>query len=287
MSRQAESEYSRITRAIEYLVENFRHQPSLEQIAAQVHTSPYHFQRLFLKWVGVSPKKFLQYLSFSHARQVMIAPEKSLLDVALDAGLSGTGRLHDLCVKIEAMTPGQYKQGAKALEINYSFAETLFGEMIVASTSRGICYMSFETDHHGALEGLRKRYPRAGYRHGEDDFHQVVKRIFQPQPSALGEVKLYLQGTPFQLKVWEALLKIPPGKFTSYGKIAEEIANPKGSRAVGGALGANPVAFLIPCHRVIQQNLGIGGYRWGKARKRALIAWEAASVNLNSQRGST
>lgn len=283
MKTQQVIDYGRVERAIEYIAETFRENPSLDEIADAIHVSPYHFQRLFSNWAGVSPKRFMQYVSLGYAKTALIAKEKSLLSVAHDVGLSGTSRLHDLFVTIEGMTPGQFKTGGAELSINYSSAQSPFGTMIIASTARGLCHLAFADDCAEGLARLRAAFPNASYRQSADRFHQAACRLFRQDWSRLDEIKLCLRATPFQLKVWEALLKIPMGALTTYGKIAEAIGQPSASRAVSGAIGSNPVAFLIPCHRVIRKSGKIGGYMWGPERKRAMIAWEGARVNSRTK----
>lgn len=271
--------YERIASAIEFLSQNFKNQPNLDEVARQVHLSPHHFQRIFKDWAGVSPKKFLQYLSVEYAKNLLKEKEATLFDTAHDTGLSGTSRLHDLFVNIEGMTPGEYKNGGAELIINYSLAESPFGDILVASTKKGICYMAFPDKDAEPLAGLKSQFPNAHLKQVTDMHQQKALFIFQHDWSKLSEIKLHLKGTDFQLKVWEALLKIPMGGLSSYGKIAQQIHQPKASRAVGTAIGSNPVAYLIPCHRVIQSNGTFGGYMWGQTRKAAIIGWEAARMN--------
>lgn len=279
MTTQEKINYGRIAEAITFIKVNFKKQPSLDEIAEAVHLSPYHFQRLFTDWAGVSPKKFMQYISVEYAKQLLQERRPTLFDAALETGLSGTGRLHDLFINVEGMTPGEYKNGGERLNINYSFAESPFGNLIVASTQKGICHMSFIVDEAMALDHLKARFPNADYHHMLDRNQQDGLFIFQHDWSKLDQIKLHLHGTPFQLKVWETLLRIPMGKLTTYGAIANNIEKPRASRAVGTAIGSNPVAFLIPCHRVIQSRGQLGGYMWGNTRKTAIIGWEAAKSN--------
>ncbi len=276
MTEQDHINYDRIAKAISYIKENFKEQPSLNAIAESVHLSPYHFQRLFTDWAGVSPKKFMQYLSIEYAKQLLKEQQATLFDTAYHTGLSGTGRLHDLFINIEGMTPGEFKNGGASLTINYSLAESPFGNIIVASTQKGICHMAFYNAKSEALSKLNERFPNAFYNQVVDTIQQNALFIFQKDWSKLDQIKLHLNGTPFQLKVWETLLKIPMGNLTTYGAIAKAIDRPKASRAIGTAIGNNPVAFLIPCHRVIQSTGTIGGYMWGSTRKSAIIGWEAA-----------
>jgi AraC family transcriptional regulator of adaptative response/methylated-DNA-[protein]-cysteine methyltransferase len=268
--------YQRIAEAIRYITENFKDQPNLDEVAEQVHLSPFHFQRLFTEWAGVSPKKFLQFISIEHAKSIIRDQQATLFDAAFETGLSGTGRLHDLFIQIEGMTPGEYKNGGESLAINYSFAETPFGEVLVASTQKGVCHMAFSEDEVHAFDVLREKFPHASYRQVADMIQQNALLIFSKDWSSLSEVKLHLKGTAFQLKVWESLLKIPAGKFTTYGKLADSLNNPGASRAVGSAVGDNPVAYLIPCHRVIRSSGQFGQYHWGSLRKTAMLGWEAA-----------
>ena len=277
MNTQENINYERIAGAINYIKLNFKTQPNLDEVAEKVNLSPFHFQRLFTDWVGISPKKFLQYLSLEYAKGILKDKQATLFDTAYETGLSGTGRLHDLFINIEGMTPAEYKNGGKELSINYSFAESPFGNVIVASTAKGICYMAFADDH--ALEQLKLHFPNATYTQVLDLAQQDALHIFKKDWSQLPAIKLHLKGSSFQLKVWEALLKIPMGGLCSYGEISQNIQLPNAGRAVGSAVGANPVAFLIPCHRVIRSTGESGHYHWGSTRKSAMIGWEAAMVN--------
>jgi AraC family transcriptional regulator of adaptative response/methylated-DNA-[protein]-cysteine methyltransferase len=280
MSEQEQINYNRIAEAIEYIKTHFKEQPDLDAVAAKLHLSPFHFQRLFTDWAGVSPKKFLQYTSIQYAKNILKDNQATLFDAAYEIGLSGTGRLHDLFIKIEGMTPGEFKNGGVNLFINYSYAETPFGNILVASTPKGICYMAFADDEQQALIDLQHHFPKAHFKQMLDIIQQNALYIFTHDWSKLYQIKLHLRGTDFQLKVWETLLKIPLGQLSTYGTIAEKIKNPNASRAVGTAIGSNPVAFLIPCHRVIQATGIFGGYMWGPTRKTAIIGWEVAKTQL-------
>ena len=282
MKEQEKTNFSRIAEAIDYIKDNFKTQPGLEEVAEKIHLSPFHFQRLFTEWAGVSPKKFLQYLTVEHAKKMLKENQATLFDTAFETGLSGTGRLHDLFINIEGMTPGEYKNGGENLSINYSFAESPFGNILVASTAKGICHIAFADDEKKALEVLQKTFPNADYKQMVDLAQQNVLYIFTHDWSKLNQIKLHLKGTEFQLKVWETLLKIPMGQLTTYGNIAKQIQQPNASRAVGTAIGDNPVAFLIPCHRVIQSTGVFGQYHWGSTRKTAIIGWEAAHAGNNN-----
>lgn len=280
MKEQDIINFERIAQAIDYIQTHFKSQPNLDEVAEQINLSPYHFQRLFTEWAGTSPKKFLQYISIQHAKSILKEKQASLFDVAYETGLSGTGRLHDLFMKIEGMTPGEYKNGGENLHINYSFAESPFGDILVASTPKGICYMAFVEEENEALEAMKRYFPNANYKQMLDLTQQNALFIFTHDWSNLHQIKLNLKGTDFQMKVWETLLKIPVGGLATYGNIAQQINSPKASRAVGSAVGDNPVAFLIPCHRVIQSTGAIGQYHWGSTRKAMMIGWEAARANI-------
>lgn len=281
MEAQSRLNFKRVAEAIEYIKNNFKAQPNLDEVAEKVHLSPTHFQRMFTEWAGTSPKKFLQYISVEHAKKILQDRQATLFDTAYETGLSSTSRLHDLFVNIEGMTPAEYKNGGKNLSINYSFAESRFGTLIVASTAKGVCYMAFEENEEKALKNLIKKFPNAGFHKHSDRLQERALSIFQNDWSKINEIKLHLKGTDFQLKVWESLLKIPMGKLSTYGNIAEQIGRPKASRAVGTAIGSNPIAFLIPCHRVIQSSGNIGGYMWGPIRKTAMIGWESARTEAS------
>ncbi|HMQ48660.1 MAG TPA: methylated-DNA--[protein]-cysteine S-methyltransferase [Saprospiraceae bacterium] len=276
MEIQKKIDYQRIAEAIDFIRKNFQQQPDLDEVAAKVHLSPFHFQRLFSDWAGVSPKKFLQFVSVEHAKYLLKTTASSLFDATYETGLSSTGRLHDLFISIEGMTPGEYKNGGKNLQIHYSFAESPFGNLLVASTPKGICHMAFTDDETTALNQLQMQFPNASFKQMTDFLQQNALYIFQQDWQQLDRIKLHLKGTDFQLKVWETLLKIPIGGLSTYGSVAAQIQSPGASRAVGTAIGKNPVAYLIPCHRVIRAVGEIGDYHWGATRKTAIIGWEAA-----------
>jgi AraC family transcriptional regulator of adaptative response/methylated-DNA-[protein]-cysteine methyltransferase len=275
---QAAVDYQRIERALRFLNESYLRRPTLDEIAAHVHLSPFHFERLFQRWAGTSPKRFLQHLTKEHAK-ALLQDSRSLLDVTYESGLSGTGRLHDLFISCEAMTPGEYKLRGEGVTIEYGFHPTPFGECLLAKTGRGICALRFLSmpSRAAALRGLRDEWPAAKFVRNDHGIGEICRRIFG---RALGQggspFHLHLRGTNFQLKVWQALLTIPCGKLANYGELATKIGAPKASRAVGSAVGRNPVAYLIPCHRVIRSLGVIGDYRWGQERKQAMIGREAA-----------
>lgn len=280
METHSQLDFKRIALAIDFIKNNFKNQPSLEEIAQHIHLSPAHFQKLFTDWAGTSPKKFLQYISLQHAKDLLKQPKATLFDTAEETGFSSTSRLHDLFISLEGMTPAEYKNGGKNLNIGYEFAQSPFGEIIVASTKKGICYLAFVEDKNQALETLICNFPNAEMNEKSKPLHQNALLIFQNDWSEIKEIKLHLKGSDFQLRVWETLLKIPMGGLSTYGKIAEKINQPKASRAVGTAVGKNPVAFIIPCHRVIQSSGILGGYHWGTIKKTAMIGWESAQTEL-------
>ena len=278
MSTQNQIDYERIAKAIAYIRSNFRLQPGLEEVAEEISLSPAHFQKMFSDWAGTSPKKFLQFISLEHAKNLLKDEKASLFDTAYETGLSSTSRLHDLFVKIEGMSPAEYKNGGKSLRINYSFSGSPFGKVIAASTEKGICYLAFENDQMKALGDLQGKFPSASFFERQDGFQKDALSIFSKDWSELKTIKLHLKGTDFQLKVRESLLTIPMGKLSTYGQLAGRIGHAKASRAVGTAIGSNPVAFLIPCHRVIQSSGKLGGYMWGTERKQMIIGWESSRV---------
>jgi len=278
MTNDSSQDYRRIEHAIRYIVENRLEQPDLDQVAAEVGLSPYHFQRLFTRWAGVSPKKFLSYLTLQHARD-LLATGENVLDTALDVGLSGPSRLHDLFVNFEAMTPGEYKDGGAGLTISYATRDTPFGPAVVMRTPRGICGLEFLGPKDDAETIARARWPGAEIVNARED-DGLIERLFGDSsdsgPVKSAPIRLHLKGTNFQIRVWQALLTIPPAHASTYKRIAERLCSAKAARAVGGAIGKNPVAVLIPCHRVIKESGVVEGYRWGSERKRALLAWESA-----------
>jgi AraC family transcriptional regulator of adaptative response/methylated-DNA-[protein]-cysteine methyltransferase len=271
------NDYDRIEAAIKYLKNNFQSQPELDEVAKAVHMSPFHFQRIFKEWAGVSPKKFLQYISLNHAKK-LLAEKVTLLDAAYDTGLSSAGRLYDLFVNIEGMTPGEYKNAGENLAIEYCFANTLFGKIIIAATQKGICNVSFISSEESGFIELKAKWTNAHFIQKQNEFHQQIINFFNHDWNDLSKIKLHLKGSAFQLKVWESLLKVPQGSLTTYASVAASINNGKAIRAVGTAIGQNPVAFIIPCHRVIRSSGIIGDYHWGELRKTAIIGWECSKV---------
>lgn len=273
------SDYARMGRIIRYLDENYFEQPSLSDLSAIAGLSESHFHRRFVESVGITPKDFLQCLTLEHARE-RLSRGDSVLDAALDSGLSGPGRLHDLCVTLEAASPGELKDGGRGLEIDYGLAETPFGECLIGNSPRGICHLSFidRNEFHRTRTAIAEAWPHAKLSRNHKIARNIADRIFQRNQNGSGRKNLraYVKGTPFQTRVWRSLLEIPRGSLTSYGRLAESIGKPSASRAVGAAIGRNSLACLIPCHRVIRETGAISGYRWGVGRKRALIAWETS-----------
>jgi AraC family transcriptional regulator of adaptative response/methylated-DNA-[protein]-cysteine methyltransferase len=279
-------DWRRIGRAIHFLTERYTEQPRLEDAADAVGLSPFHFQRLFTRYVGVSPKSFIGHLTLEHAKREL-ANGASVMDAAIDSGLSGSSRLHDLSLKIEAMTPGDYAKGGRGLSIEYGFADCPFGRVLVMATAKGVCGLAFGDEGEDArmLADMTSRWPRADFAENTKRAEEIAQTIFEHDGKT--EIGLHLLGTPFQIKVWEALLKIPEGKMTTYGTIATRLGDAKASRAVGTAVGRNPVSWLIPCHRVLGSDGALHGYHWGLVRKRSMLAMEAArSAERQSPRTS-
>ncbi|HLB06352.1 MAG TPA: methylated-DNA--[protein]-cysteine S-methyltransferase [Alphaproteobacteria bacterium] len=283
MAAPGSSDFERIERVIRYIVARARSQPSLDELARVAGLSPHHFQRLFRRWAGISPKRFVQVLTLEHARRTLEAA-KPVLDAALEAGLSGPGRLHDLFVTYEAMTPGECRRRGAGLTVRHGIHPSPFGPSLLLATARGVCGLAFvgEADAAAALERYRRRWPNAAFAHAPEATGPLASRCFG---AANGEpLRLLLMGTPFQLKVWQALLAIPPGALISYGELARHLRRPTAARAVGAAVGANPIAYLIPCHRVIRETGALQGYAWGLTRKQAMIAREAAQAESSLPR---
>lgn len=278
-------DFRRIESAITFLQSNYTRQPELHEVARNVHLSEFHFQRLFTRWAGISPKRFLQYLTLEHAKRVL-KESRSLLDATFDTGLSSPGRLHDLFVTVEAMTPGEFKAGGEGLTIDYGFHATPFGECLLGATNRGICALFFVqgNDRKEVKRELRSRWPKANLVESGRTTEPYVSRIFgNPSAERRKPLPLVLTGTNFQIKVWEALLRIPSGHVLSYEDVAQRIGSPRASRAVGSAVAKNPISYIIPCHRVIQSVGVTGNYRWGPMRKKAMLGWEFARTSLENQ----
>jgi len=290
------SDYTRIARALEFIARHVDSQPSLEQVAAEVDLSPHHLQRMFTRWVGVSPKKFLQYLTLDRAKTALDA-HRSVLDAAMDSGLSGPGRLHDLFVSHESVTPGEYKGRGEGLTIEHGWADSPFGDALFFLSPRGLCGLAFAFDgargRAEAFADMERRWPHASLVENPKRVAGIAASIFGDSRRRADQLRLVLYGSPFQIKVWEALLRIPPGGLVTYDAIARRIGAPSGARAVGGAVGANPISWLIPCHRVIRKTaMGgdynwVGGYNWGPTRKLAMLGWEAARTDPQGLRAAS
>ena len=272
------NDYEKIAGVIRYLDRHHGAQPDLQTLAKHAGLSESHFHRLFSNWAGVTPKDFLQCLTLARAKD-LLRRGKSVLNAALDAGLSGPGRLHDLCVTLEAASPGELKSGGAGWTILFGFAETPFGKCLIAESPRGICHLSFGDDEKSAVAELKKEWPNAELKRDDAVVKKIAGEIFARNKNSPSQsLRALVRGTPFQVRVWRALLQIPPGSLTSYGRLAQAIGKPTASRAVGAAVGQNPLAYLIPCHRVIRETGVFGHYHWDPIRKRAMIAWENSST---------
>jgi AraC family transcriptional regulator of adaptative response/methylated-DNA-[protein]-cysteine methyltransferase len=271
------SDYHRIADAIDFIATNSRRQPTLNDVATHLELSAAHFQRLFSRWAGVTPKKYLQILTVEHAKQ-LLSESKPLLAVSDEVGLSSGSRLYDHFVQLEAATPGEYKTGGAGLSIDYGVHSSPFGDIFVAATARGICKLSFldQTDLTADITDLQRRWPNALLRHNAPASLKIIDRIFSGTGPVDRPLSLHVCGTNFQVNVWRALMQIPAGTLRSYSHIAKAVGKPMAARAVGSAIGSNPIAFFIPCHRVLQQSGNIGGYHWGLTRKHLIHAWESA-----------
>lgn len=275
-------DYRRVAKAITYIKEHSNKQPKLDEVAESVHLSPYHFHRMFKEWAGVTAKEFSQYISLNHAKK-LLSEQQTIEEATYHIGFSSTSRLHDLFVNIEGMTPGEFKKQGQTLAIRYHFCKSPFGDMLVASTGKGLSNLMFVENREEGLQTLKNTWSNANLTEGKDTHIENMDRLFTNGQEDLDEIKLHIKGTDFQLKVWEALLKIPSGQLAAYSDVAQSIDRPKASRAVGTALAKNPIAYLIPCHRVIKKAGGIGEYRWGNTRKTAIIGWEAARTSSENK----
>ena len=279
MSTETGYHYNVMRRAIDAIDVSDGAPLSLESLAAELNMSPAHFQRVFSRWVGVSPKRYQQYLTLDHAR-TMLSERFTTLETSLETGLSGTGRLHDLFIKWEAMSPGEYARKGAGLTINYGWFDSPFGEVLAMATDKGLCGMAFadETGPDATFVDMCDRWPEASFREDAAMVEPWVKAAFARR----GNTQLHLMGAPFQIKVWQALLEIPSGQVTTYSEIASAVGNPRAVRAVGTAVGKNPVSWLIPCHRALRKSGGLGGYHWGLPVKRAMLAWESARADTSA-----
>jgi AraC family transcriptional regulator of adaptative response/methylated-DNA-[protein]-cysteine methyltransferase len=271
------NDYERVATVIRFLDRHHTDQPDLNELAATAGLSAFHFHRLFSAWAGVTPKDFLQCLTLEHVKQ-LLRDGDNVFDAALNAGLSGPGRLHDLCVTLEAASPGEMKNGGAGMQIDYGFAETPFGEALIAETERGICHLSFvqEQGRNAVRNLVADQWPNAKLHRKDQRAVELSQKIFvhRPQNESRSKLRAFVRGTPFQLRVWRALLDVPSGSLTTYGRLSAAINQPAAARAVGGAVGANPISFVIPCHRVIRETGALGNYGGGRIRKRAIIGWE-------------
>ena len=279
------NDYERIANVIRFLDRHHTDQPDLNELAAAAGLSPSHFHRLFSAWAGVTPKDFLQCLTLEHVKQLLFDGH-NVFDAALDAGLSGPGRLHDLCVTLEAASPGEMKNGGVGMQIDYGFAETPFGEALIAETKRGICHLSF-VDVGGrerVLNLLTSDWPNAKLNRNDSRIADIAAAIFAASARSTSDrpLRAFVRGTPFQIRVWRALLRIPTGSLTTYGRLAEAIGQSKAARAVGSAVGANPISFVIPCHRVIRETGALGNYGGGRIRKQVMVGWELSPRSSNA-----
>lgn len=268
------TDYDIVEAAITYIDTHSRDQPELAEVAHHVHLSEAHFQRVFRRWAGISPKRFLQFLTAEHAHR-LLAGSASVLDASFAVGLSGGGRLHDLMVNVHAATPGEIKTGGAGIVVAYGTHDSRFGEVFLATTARGICALAFTSpdDSGRSLRELQKRWPNATLDHNQDATAAAAQAAFGPHAADLA---LFMKGTNFQIRVWEALLRVPFGQAVTYENIAREIGMPAAMRAVGAAVGQNPIAYLIPCHRVLRKTGGFGDYHWGATRKKAILGWESS-----------
>ena len=270
------NDYERVASVIRFLDRHHTEQPDLAALAKTAGLSSFHFHRLFSTWAGVTPKDFLQCLTLEHVKQ-LLRDGDNVFDAALNAGLSGSGRLHDLCVTLEAASPGEMKSGGAGIEVDYGFTATPFGEVLIAETKRGVCHLSFvDQGRNAAHEVLKSQWPKAKQRRDDARIAKLAAKIFSSDPVETSNRRLrtFVRGTQFQLRVWRALLRVPVGSLTTYGRLAEAMGQSQAARAVGSAVGANLIAFIIPCHRVIRETGALGHYHWDPIRKRAIVGWE-------------
>ena len=279
MNEQEHTNYQRIEAVIKYLQTSGEDQINLENLAQKFHSSTLEFQQLFTDWAGIKPKQFLQFTSCQYAKTLLNQNHPTLFETTTKITPFSSNSPQHSFVTIESMTPSELENGGKNLSINYSFANSNFGTILLAATSKGICYIAFADDKTQALSLLKQHFPNANFTSQLDALQQNAVLFFNHKSHQLHPINLHLKGTEFQFKVWESLLNIPLGQLTTYGQLAQQIGKPKAARAVGTAIGDNPIAFLIPCHRVIQASGKLGGYMWGTARKAMMIAWEAAKIN--------
>lgn len=270
--------YYRIEQAIKYLEENFQRQPELDEVAEKVHLSPFHFQRLFTEWAGISPKRFLQFLTVDFLKD-KLQETRNISEAAEIAGLSSQSRVYDLFTTLEAVTPQEYKSKGSGIHIDYGIHDTPFGQVLIGKTQRGICWLSFlgqDENFEDQIEAMKSHWHQSVFHHHQEATGALIQQIFNPSENSKNKLHLFVKGTNFQIKVWDALLKIPIGGVTTYQRIAEKVNSPRANQAVGSAVGANHIAYLIPCHRVIRKDGVLGEYRWNSTRKKSIIGWEMA-----------
>ncbi|MGC3989481.1 MAG: methylated-DNA--[protein]-cysteine S-methyltransferase [Chthoniobacteraceae bacterium] len=280
VSTETNINYQRIEQAIKYLEDNFQRQPELDEVAEKVHLSPFHFQRIFTDWAGISPKRFLQFLTVDFLKS-KLQESRNIVEAAESAGLSSQSRVYDLFTTLEAVTPQEYKMKGSGIQVEYGFHETPFGTCLLGITQRGICWLSFvktDGDPRTELESMKEHWHNSVFHQNQEITAAFVQQIFSERPSDK-KLHLLVKGTNFQVKVWEALLRLPMGSVTTYQGIAEQIQNPKAMQAVGSAVGSNHIAYLIPCHRVIRKDGILGEYRWSASRKKSIIGWEMAKAS--------
>ncbi len=278
-SMETNINYQRIEQAIKYLEGNFQRQPELDEVAEKVHLSPFHFQRIFAEWAGISPKRFLQYLTVDFLKTKLLE-SRNIVEAAESAGLSSQSRVYDLFTTLEAVTPQEYKLRGSGIRIEYGFHETPFGTVLIGTTDRGICWLSFINigdEPKAEMEKMKEHWHNSVFHQDQAFTADYVERIFGQKTH--GKIHVLVKGTNFQVKVWEALLRLPSGSVTTYQNIAQQIKNPKAMQAVGSAVGSNHIAYLIPCHRVIRKDGILGEYRWSASRKKSIIGWEMAKAS--------
>lgn len=282
VSSETNINYQRIEQAIRYLEENFQRQPELEEVAEKVHLSPFHFQRIFTDWAGISPKRFLQFLTVDFLK-TKLKESKNIVEAAESAGLSSQSRVYDLFTTLEAVTPQEYKLSGSGIKVEYGFHETPFGTCLIGVTERGICWLSFVAiadEASAEMEKMKEHWHQSIFHQNQSLTDPIIDQIFNRtyiEPKS--KINVFVKGTNFQVKVWEALLRLPIGSVTTYQNIAEKIKNPKAMQAVGSAVGSNHIAYLIPCHRVIRKDGILGEYRWSAARKKSIIGWEMSKAS--------
>lgn len=277
--------YQRIEEAIQFLETNFQRQPELDEVAEHIHLSPFHFQRIFTEWAGISPKRFLQYLTVDFLKE-KLQESKNLVEAAEAAGLSSQSRVYDLFTTLEGVTPQEYRQHGAGIRIEYGYHETPFGLSLIGITERGICWLSFlsaDSDPKIELESMKQHWHNSVFHQDQDLTSSFIERIFYAKATPASKLHVFVKGTNFQLKVWEALLRVPMGAVTTYQGIAQTMGSPNAMQAVGSAVGANHIAYLIPCHRVIRKDGILGEYRWSSSRKKSIIGWELARTETGKR----